>query len=337
MGWNFMKRLAIEDIERAREKIAGSIRPTPVAFSKSLSDIAGVPVSMKLEQHQSTGSFKLRGATNAISNLTRKQAERGVVGVSTGNHGRGLARAARKAGINCTICMSGLVPENKVAGIRDEGADIRISGQSQDEAQIEADRLVHEHGMTMLPPFDHPHVIAGQGTLGLEILEEVEGVGEVIVPLSGGGLISGVALAVRSRNPNIRVIGVTMERGAAMHESLQTGKPVEVEEVPTLADALGGGIGLDNQYTFEMVRTLVSDTVLVNETDIAEAIRHAYWEEKQILEGSGSVAIAAIRSGKYKPQGNTVLVLSGGNIDMALHQRIISGENVDVSGDEDRA
>ena len=150
----------------------------------------------------------------------------------------------------------------------------------------------------MLPPFDHPDVIAGQGTLGLEIFDQLPSVSTAIIQLSGGGLISGVAAALKAKNPDIHIIGVSMERGAAMHECLKAGKPVEVPELPTLADSLGGGIGLDNQYTFKMVQELVDEVVLVTEKEIAEAIRHAYWEERQIIEGSGSVAIAAILSGK---------------------------------------
>jgi len=323
--------VGIADIERARSAIAGTIRPTPVEPSPSLSDIAGVPVTLKLEHHQITGSFKLRGAANAVSRLSDEQRASGVVGASTGNHGRGLAYAARKAGVRCIVCMSRLVPQNKVDGIKAQGAEVRIIGSSQDDAQVEVDRLVAEEGMVMLPPFDHPDVIAGQGTLGLEIIEQVPQAETVLVQLSGGGLISGVAAALKARKPGIRVIGVTMERGAAMYECLKAGKPVMVEELPTLADSLGGGIGLDNRYTFRMVHDLVDDVVLVSEIEIAEAIRHGYWQERQIVEGSGSVTMAALLAGKAKLSGPTVALVSGGNIDMTLHHRIISGENVDVA------
>lgn len=228
------------------------------------------------------------------------------------------------------ICMSELVPANKVEGIRAQGAEIRIIGRSQDEAQEEADRLA-DAGMTMLPPFDHPDVIAGQGTLGLELLEQLPDLQTVLVPLSGGGLISGVALALKHHNPQIRVMGISMERGAAMIASQHAGHPVQVEELPTLADSLGGGIGLNNRHTFEMVRDLVDELVLVNEVEIAEAIRHAYWSERQVIEGSGSVGIAAVLANKVTLQGPSVLLLSGGNIDMNLHKQIIDGVNVDVS------
>ena len=165
--------VSLAEIERARRAISGHVRRTVCASSPALSESAGAPVHLKLEHLQITGSFKLRGATNAVLNLTDAQRTRGVVGVSTGNHGRGLAHAARMAGARCVVCMSRLVPRNKIDGIRALGAEARIVGDSQDDAQLEVDRLVGEDGMTMLPPFDHPDIIAGQGTLGLEILEEV--------------------------------------------------------------------------------------------------------------------------------------------------------------------
>jgi len=289
----------------------------------------GVPVHLKLEHHQRTGSFKLRGATNAVLNLTDAQRAQGVVGVSTGNHGRGLAYAARQNGVRCIICMSELVPQNKIDGIKAQGAEVRIVGRSQDDAQVEVDQLVIE-GMTMIPPFDHPNIIAGQGTIGLELAEDLLDLTTVLVQLSGGGLISGVAAALKARLPNIKVIGVSMERGAAMYQCQKAGKPMIVPELATLADSLGGGIGLDNAFTFGMTRDLVDDIVLVSEAEIAGAIRHAYWQENEIIEGSGSVGIAALLSGKVTPDGPTALLLSGGNIDMALHHRIIGGEDVDV-------
>ena len=327
-----MDAVTLQDIYRARQAIGARIRRTPLAMSDALTDALGAPVHLKLEHLQMTGSFKLRGAQNAIARLSPEQRSSGVVGVSTGNHGRGLALAARQAGARCTICMSRLVPANKVDGIKVLGAEVRIIGGSQDEAQAEVDRLVSEEGMTMLPPFDHPDIIAGQGTLGLEILEDLPEVDTVIVPLSGGGLIAGVACAIKSASPRIRTVGVTMERGCAMYQSQKAGRPVQVEELPTLADALGGGIGLDNRYTFTMVRDLVDDLVLVSEEQIADAIRHAYFEEKQVIEGSGAVGIAALRAGLVEAPGVAAVVVSGCNIDMALHARLIRGAPVEFAG-----
>lgn len=311
------------DIYKARQRLQGTILRTPLVPSPSLSRHTGGSVHLKLDCRQITGSFKLRGATNAILQLDDEARARGVIGVSTGNYGRALAHAAHQLGVRAVICMSQLVPSNKVEAIRALGADVRIIGASQDEADLEVERLVAEEGLIRLPPFDHPDVIAGQGTAGLEVLEDLPEVDTVLVPLSGGGLLAGVALAMKSANPAIRVIGVTMEQGCAMHASLRAGKPVQVEEVSTLADSLGGGIGLDNRYTFRMVQALVDDTVLVTEEAIADAIRHAYRHEQLVLEGSGAVGIAALLSGCVEAGGTTAIMASGANIDMALHQRLV--------------
>lgn len=322
--------VTLEDCLAAQTRIAGHVRETPVNASPSLSARhGGATVLLKMEQLQFTGSFKLRGATNAVLSLDDEARAKGIVGVSTGNHGRGLAYAARQARARCIICMSELVPQNKVDGIKAQGAEVRIVGRSQDDAQEEVDRLVKD-GMVMLPPFDHADIIAGQGTLALELLDQAPDLDMVIVPLSGGGLMSGVARVLKATNPDIRVIGVTMERGAAMYESQKAGTPVHVEELPTLADSLGGGIGMDNRYTFAMVRDLVDDIVLVSEAEIAEAIRHAYWEERQIIEGSGSVGIAALLAGKVRARGTCAALVTGQNIDMTLHKRLIDGETVDL-------
>ena len=321
--------IGIGEIEAARERIAATIRLTPVNVSDTLSAIAGVPVHLKLEHLQHTGSFKLRGAANAVSLLSDEERRAGVVGVSTGNHGRALAYAAKASGVRCVICMSRLVPQVKVDGIRALGAEVRIIGRSQDEAQAEVDRLVAD-GMTMIPPFDHPAVIAGQGTLGLEIVEQIPDVDTVVVPLSGGGLIAGVAAACKARNKDIRIVGITMERGAAMIASLKAGAPIEVEELPTLADSLGGGIGLSNRYTFPMTRDLVDEAWLLDEAQIAAGMRHAYWQERQIVEGAGAVGIAAVLAQTFRPKGSVALILSGGNVDMKQHFRVIGGEDVDL-------
>ncbi|CDX18204.1 putative threonine dehydratase [Mesorhizobium sp. SOD10] len=318
----------LQHIRAARERIAGKIERTPCVVSHSLSDRVGHPVHLKLEHHQTTGAFKLRGASNAIAALSADEKSRGVVAASTGNHGRALAHAAKLEGMRAMICMSRLVPENKLDAIRRLGADIRIIGNSQDDAQEEVDRLVAEEGLVMLPPFDHPDIIAGQGTLGLEIMEQVPDAASVLVPLSGGGLAAGVAAALKAASPRTNVIGISMARGAAMKASLDAGRPVQVEELPTLADSLGGGIGLDNRLTFAMCRSLLDDVVLLSEDEIAAGIRHAYEEEREIVEGAGAVGIGALLAGRVKVSGSTVLILSGRNIDMGLHRRIVCGEAI---------
>ena len=316
--------IPLEDIQTARTRISSHIIPLRITSSPSLCELFSCDILLAHEYLQTTGAFKLRGAMNSVLQLDPETT--GVTAVSTGNHGRALAYSARQAGVPCIICMSELVPKNKLDAIRALGAETRIIGKSQDEAEFEAKRLVEDEGYTMIPPFDHRHVIAGQGTLGLEMLEQVPDVDTVLVQVSGGGLVSGIALALKLQKPDVRIIGISMERGCAMAASQQAGKPIEVEELSTLADSLGGGIGLDNELTFDIVRDYVDEIVLLTEDEIAAGIRHAYFEEQVILEGGGAVGIAALLAGKVTPGARTIVLLSGKNIDMALHQKIINRE-----------
>ncbi|TGV14076.1 hydroxyectoine utilization dehydratase EutB [Mesorhizobium sp. M8A.F.Ca.ET.173.01.1.1] len=326
-----MATVTLGDIRDARKRIAGKVERTSIVLSASLSERLGVPVHLKLEHRQTTGSFKLRGASNAVASLDAEEKARGVVAASTGNHGRALAHAAKLEGMRAVICMSRLVPKNKLDEIRRLGAEVRIVGNSQDDAQQEVERLVTEEGLVMLPPFDHPAIIAGQGTLGLEMIEQVPDAALVLVQLSGGGLASGVAAAIKGVSPGTKIIGVSMARGAAMKASLDAGRPVLVEELPTLADSLGGGIGLDNRLTFAMSRDLLDDVVLLSEDEIAAGIRHAYELEREIVEGAGAVGIAALLAGKVRAEGPVVVLLSGRNIDMELHRKIVCGEMPSIS------
>ena len=321
-----MTVVSINDVEAARRRIAGTVRRTPTELSSSLSALLGAPVHLKLEHRQLTGAFKLRGAVNAVCGLGPAARARGVTAASTGNHGRALAYAAAAAGIRCVVCVSCLVSANKADAIRALGAGLRIAGRSQDDAQREVDRLVAEEGLIEIPPFDHPAVIAGQGTIGLEMMDDVPDAGALLVPLSGGGLIAGIALAAKARRPQVRVVGISMQRGAAMHASLAAGRPVEVEELPTLADSLGGGIGLANAHTYALVRDLVDEVVLLTENEIAAGVRHAYLAEREVVEGGGAVGIAALLAGKVRTRGPAVALLSGRNIAMDLHRRIICGD-----------
>lgn len=312
--------VTIDEIRAARMRIAGHVVRTPMRQASSLSQ-DGSPVHLKLETRQTTGSFKLRGATNAA--LSLDAAARGVVTASTGNHGRAVAHAADALGIQAVVCMSQLVPANKVEAVRSLGAEVRIVGHSQDDAQKEVDRLVAEEGLTEIPPFDHPAVIAGQGTIGLEIIEDLAEVELVLVPLSGGGLAGGIGAVIKAMRPQTRIIGISMARGAAMHASLLAGKPVEVEELPTLADSLGGGIGLANRYSFALCRDFLDEIILLGEEEVAAGIRHAFAAEGEIVEGAAGVGIAALLAGKVRPSGPTAVVLSGRNIAPDLHRRIV--------------
>ena len=319
-------RITLRDLYLARARIAPWVRRTPLVDSPSLSVPGRMRIALKLETTQETGAFKLRGATNFMRASGDAARVRGVVTVSTGNHGRAVAHAARSVGAHAVVCMSELVPRNKREAIEALGAEIRIVGHSQDEAEVEAQRLVDEEHFALVHPFDDPLVIAGQGTVGIEILEDRPETDTVIVALSGGGLVSGIALALKAANPRTRVVAVTMEQGAAMVESVRAGRPVEVEEKPSLADSLGGGIGLDNRYTFELVRAFVDDYVLVGESEIARAMRHLYWKERVIAEGGGAVPVAAVLSDAIPDlSGDVVCVVSGGNIDMGAFTRIVTG------------
>jgi threonine dehydratase len=320
--------IGLADIQAARKRIAPHIVPLRITPSASLSRRFDKEILLAHEYLQTTGAFKLRGAMNSVLQL--EPGTTGVTAVSTGNHGRALAYSARQAGVPCIICMSELVPQNKLEAIRALGAETRIVGKSQDEAEIEAKRLVNKEGYTMIPPFEHPHVIAGQGTLGLEMLEQVPDLDTVLVQLSGGGLVSGIALAIKLQKPEVRIVAISMERGCAMYASQQAGKPVEVEELPTLADSLGGGIGLDNRLTFGIVHDYVDQLVLLGEEEIADGIRHAYFEEQVILEGGGAVGIGALLAGKVIPGNKTVVLLSGKNIDMELHRKIVNHEDYEL-------
>ncbi|SNT74578.1 hydroxyectoine utilization dehydratase EutB [Paracoccus seriniphilus] len=310
-----------DDIRAAAQRIETIIRPTPLRPAPALSAIAGGEVWLKCEHLQETGSFKLRGAANASARLGDVA---GVTTASTGNHGRALAYAARQLKLPAVICVSRLVPQNKLDAIAALGAEARIIGASQDEAFQEARRLKRDEGFALIPPFDHSDVIAGQGTLGFEILDEIPDAASIAIPLSGGGLLSGVALAAKSRRPDLRIIGISMERGAAMAASLAAGHPVEVEELPTLADSLGGGIGLKNRLTFQMTRDLMDDLILLNEEEIARGIRHLFRENGEYVEGGAAVGAGAVLAGKLRAEnGPLVLILSGRNIDAAQHADIL--------------
>ncbi len=309
--------VTIEDVHAARTMLDGKVRHTPMIESPVLGRIAGVPVHLKLETMQDIGAFKIRGATNKLASLRAEDRRRGAVAVSTGNHGRGVAAAAKALGMRCVVCMGNLVPENKVQGIRDLGAEVRIVGNSQDDAEIEAKRLVTDEGMIEAHPFDDAHVIAGQGTIGLEILEDLPDVKTAIVPLSGGGLLGGTALALKSSKPDIRIIGVSMERGPAMIESLKAGKPVPVTEKESLADSLGGGIGLGNRLTFDLCRDLMDEWHLLSEEQIARAMAHCFWQERLVVEGGGSVGVGALLEDFIDNlEGPVAVVVSGRNVDM---------------------
>lgn len=317
--------VTLTDVRDAAARIAGHVVRTPLRISLSLSEMAGHPVYLKLETMQDTGAFKIRGATNALLRLSEKDRAKGVVTMSSGNHGRGLAYAAKRLGVNCTVFMSELVPSVKVDAIRALGADVVIAGPSQETADAAVRARVAEDGSVYVHAFDQPDIIAGQGTLGLEILEDLPDTKRILIPLSGGGLFAGVAVAMKTLRPDMHTVGITMENGPAMVDSLKAGHPVPVDEVATLADALGGTIGLDNAYTFDLTQRYLDETCLLSETEIADAIRHTFLNDRLVAEGGGAVGVGAILSGRlHRHDGPTVIVLSGCNIDIDTFRRVVA-------------
>lgn len=245
---------------------------------------------------------------------------------SSGNHGRAVAWVAGRLGVPAVVCVPEWVDEVKLAGIRADGADAVVHGATYDAAAARAAELARERGLAFVHPFDDPVVAAGQGTIALEILDSLPGVGTVVVPLSGGGLAGGIAWALRRRGEDVRVIAASAERARVMLESLAAGRPVELAEEETLANALAGGIGLDNRTTFALVRDTVHEHVLVPEASIARAMAHAYRDLGLVVEGGGAVALAALLDGRVTPSPArpTVVVVSGGNVAPATLRRVLA-------------
>ena len=267
---------------------------------------------LKLESLQQTGSFKLRGAANRLLKLTAAERARGVVAVSSGNHGRAVAEVARVLGIPATICVPDWADPSKLRRIRAAGARLLRSGPSYDEADERAAGLAATEGLVPVHPFDDPDVIEGQGTVGIELAEQLPGLEEVIVPLSGGGLVAGVGLALKPRG--VRIVAVSARRASVMLQSLEAGRPLRMEEEETIASALSGGIGDDNRLTLRLVQAVVDEHVVVEEDDISAAVRGAFHDHSLVVEGGGAVGLAALGSG-YRPRGRAAVIVSGGNID----------------------
>lgn len=309
--------VTLASIYEARARIAGQVTRTPLIRSLALSRRFDAEVFLKLENHQPSGAFKLRGATNMIAALMEthgaEHLQRGVTTSSTGNHGRAVAYAAARLGVPAVICLSQLVPDNKVRAIEALGAEVRRVGKSQDEAFEEVARLVDDQGMTLIPPFDDALIASGQGTIGLELLEDQPALDRALVGLSGGGLLGGIGAALKAIRPGVRVTGVSLSRGAAMWESLRAGHPVDVEEVESLGDSLGGGIGLNNVCTFALVREMMDDHCQVSETAIARAMVELLEHEKMLVEGAAAVGLAALDEHAIDIRGQRVALIVSGN------------------------
>ncbi len=312
------KKLSLSDVLSAQKRITDIVIKSPLKPSYTLSDITGRHVWLKMENMQSTGSFKLRGAANAILNLTAAQQKRGVITMSTGNHGKAVAYVTKKLGMRAVICVSEIVPKVKLEGMSKLGVEVLIHGKDQEEADVKAKAISKEQGLHYISAFDDPYVIAGQGTIALEILEQQPEIDTIIVPLSGGGLMSGIAIAAKTLCPDIQLIGVSMAHGAAMHLSIKAGEIVDVEESPSLADALTGCIPKDNKYSFLICKKYIDASYLVSEEAIGKAMVYALQNERLILEGGACTPIALLNENLENIQGkNIALICSGDNVDIS--------------------
>lgn len=308
---------SIHDVWLAKNRISSIVEKTPLIKSARLSEQFSASIYLKLENLHEMGAFKIRGAANKILSLLPEEKKLGVATFSTGNHGLAVAYIARKLGIPAHICISNRVPQAKVNALENMGAIINIFGKSQDEAEDFCYRLAEEKGLTVIKPFDDPLVIAGQGTIGLELLEDCPEMDTVIVPVSGGGLISGVALALKSNVPEIKVIGVSMENSAVMYQSIKAGKPVSLEEENTLADSLLGGLGRENFFTFSMVQKYVDEMVLVSEKAIAQGLAFIMKWHRMMVEGAAAVGIASLLDQQVvSPGSHVAIIVSGNNVDL---------------------
>jgi len=314
--------ITISEIREARERIAPHIIRTPLVPSPTISARYGCEVFLKLETMQKAGSFKVRGAMNRILSRREEIGEKGVIAASAGNHAQGVAVAARVAGVPATVVMPVWASVSKQAAARAYGADVILEGTTLEESIRHAKGLAAT-GMTYIPAFDDPEVIAGQGTIGLEILEDLPRVDLILVPVGGGGLIAGIAAAVKGVDPRVRVQGVQAAACPSAAEAVKAGRPVMVEAGPTLADGIR--VRQVGEYAFPVIRDLVEEIILVDEEEIAEAMLLLLERKRVIAEGAGAAPLAALLSGKVRLRegSRVVLVVSGGNVDTPLLDRVI--------------
>jgi threonine dehydratase len=315
--------VTLADIEAARERLLNAVYRTPCTRSETLSRQTGQNIFLKLENLQMTGSFKERGALNRIATLSPEQARRGVIAASAGNHAQGVAYHATRRQIRSTIVMPLATPLVKVQATRGFGAEVILHGANYDEACAEATRRAEADGLTFIHPFDDPLVIAGQGTIALELLEQVPGLEAVVVPIGGGGLISGIAAALKASRPEVRVIGVQTSRLPSMQRALRDGRPVTLDPATTIADGIA--VRRAGDLTMPMVQRFVDELVTVDEDEIASAILTLLEREKTLAEGAGAAALAAVLQRRTSlPAFTQIAVLvCGGNIDVTLLSRII--------------
>ena len=310
--------LTLEMIKEAKKTLEGVSRLTPLNPAANI----GPNIYIKAENLQMTGAFKIRGAYNKINSLTPEQAAKGVIACSAGNHAQGIAYSATKLGIRSIICMPAGAPISKIEATKNYGAEVVLVPGVYDDAAAKANKLAEENGYIFAHPFNDPYVIAGQGTIGLEILEQLPDVEQVVVPIGGGGLISGIATAIKSLKPSCKVIGVQAAGAASMFQSVNDNEIIELKSVSTIADGIA--VKKPGTLTFDLVRRYVDEIVTVKEDEIASAILALMEGQKTVAEGAGATTVAAVMFGKVDSTKKTVCVVSGGNIDVNMLSRIIT-------------
>jgi threonine dehydratase len=314
--------VTLATVREARARIGGAIYFSPCPLSPSISETSGQPVYLKLENLQRTGSFKERGALNKLLTLSSKDRQRGVIAASAGNHAQGVAFHAKNNGIAAKIVMPVMTPLVKVNATKGYGAHVVLHGDGYDEAYDEARRLAEREQLAFVHPFDDAAVISGQGTIGLELLEQVPDLEAVVVPIGGGGLISGIACAVKESKPSVRIVGVQAARMPSMLEALKAHQPTTIASNPTIADGIA--VRRSGERTLQLIEKYVDDVVAVEEEEIASGILTLLEREKMLAEGAGAAAVAALLHQKAKLQNKkTVALVCGGNIDVTLLSRII--------------
>ena len=319
-----MTKVTLQDIKDAKETIKDIVKKTDILESAKLSAMTGANVFYKCENLQKTGSFKVRGACNKIANLTDEEKANGVIASSAGNHAQGVALGAKMTGIKATIVMPATAPLAKVTATKGYGAEVVLNGLVYDDAYAKAVELQKETGATFLHPFNDKHVIAGQGTIGLEILEQLDGnVDTILCPIGGGGIIAGIAVAAKGINPNIKIVGVQTANIPSMHESIKNGEVTTAFKATTIADGIA--VKTPGDVTFEIIKELVDEVIVIEEEEIAQGMLFLMENQKVVAEGSGAVSTAALLSGKYVPQKdeNVVCIISGGNVDVNTLYRVI--------------
>ncbi len=314
--------VTLDDIRAAQELLSGVVRPTPLEYSRALSDRVGSEVFLKCENLQRAGSFKIRGAYTRMARLSVEEKARGVVAASAGNHAQGVALAAQLLGIEAKVYMPNGAPMPKLVATRAYGAEVEFVGTTIDECLLSALAWEAETGAVLIHPFDHQDIVAGQGTCGLEILDQCPDVRTIIVPTGGGGLLAGIACAVKSSHPEVRVLGVQAEQAAAYPMSLKAGRPVPVDTMTTMADGIA--VGCPGQVPYAMVQELVDGMDTVSEAELSRGLLFLLERAKLVVEPAGAAAVARLLDPSSRQlEGPVVAVLSGGNIDPLLLLRII--------------